>query len=116
MIRPSAQAISHLIFAAQQERDHLVLIHEAVGEDWPDGFDANDIPLYDILIKYLEEAKLDQKQELDLSGKSLAFVLLPLPAYVQENRKRLSSAELEELKLLYSHLPGQPGPGNQFLE
>jgi hypothetical protein len=108
--------LDHLIAAAEQERERLAVIHEAVGEDWPPGYDANDIPLYDAIIRSLRDTLRSEKQRISFSGKSLNFLLLALPIYVRSNRSKLSDEEYSELRSAYALLPWQVANPDAFPE
>ncbi len=96
-------ALPILLAAAQQERHRLVAIQEAVGDDWPEGFDANDIPLYAYGVEATSSALRNECGELALSGKALWFLLALIPDYVKAHKGRLSVEEYNALKVAYSH-------------
>jgi hypothetical protein len=100
MLLVSALALPHLITAAKQEQQRLMALHQAVGDDWPPEFDPNDIWLFDIIIQDLAAALENNRQEIDLTGKPLAFLLAIIPNYLAENRDRLSSEESQSLEII----------------
>lgn len=103
MIPVSAIALPHLLAAADREYQRLVAIEEAVGENWPDGFDANDIYLFADAVEAIRTALQNGKSEIDLSGKPLRFLLGLIPEYVQANSSLLSLTEYEALKAAYAY-------------
>ena len=100
-IQPIARP--HLLSAVQQEWRRLVALHETVGDDWPEGFDANDIPLYAYGVEATSSALRTAENEIALSGKPLQFLLALIPGYVEANQGSLSVEEYVALKLAYSH-------------
>jgi hypothetical protein len=103
MIPVHASVLPILLDAVEQETLRLTGIQAAVGDDWPEGFDANDIPLYMSGVEAIGGAIPSQASEIDLAGKALWFLLGLIPNYVQTNRERLSPNELEALSNAYSH-------------
>ena len=66
-------AMPHLIAALEaeieQEKDVAAWIAEddwIEDDDWPDGYDPNDLPLFDIVLRTLKEAQASQVEEIDL--------------------------------------------------
>jgi hypothetical protein len=100
MLSVSALALPHLMIAAKQEQQRLMALHQAVGDDWPPGFDPNDIWLFDIIIQDLAAALQNNSPEIDLTGKPLAFLLAIIPNYLAENRDRLASDESQSLETI----------------
>src|SRR5690348_7482378 len=95
----------HLIAALEaeiaQEKDVAAWIAEddwIEDDDWPDGYDPNDLPLFDIALSTLKEAQARQVEEVDLSGKPLAFMVFPLPAYLQSAGSNLTLEERQALE------------------
>ena len=117
MIPISPIALPLLLAAAQHEQRRLIAVQEAVGDDWPDGFDANDIPLYAYGIEATDSALRNQRSEVALSGKPLWFLLALIPGYVEANDRLLSVEEYAALRVAYSHqvewlkvpFPDRPG-------
>jgi hypothetical protein len=108
MIAVDAIAMPLLLEAAQSELVRLEAVESTLdgsGDDWPPGYDSNDIQLYEVVIQILRDAVQTQAHELDLSSKLLWFLLDLVPDYVQTNRQRISTAQYEALKSAYSHQP-----------
>lgn len=98
-------AMPHLIAALEaeieQEKDVAAWIAEddwIEDDDWPDGYDPNDLPLFDIVLRTLKEAQASQVEEIDLSGKPFAFMVFPLPAYLQSVGPALTADERQALE------------------
>jgi hypothetical protein len=108
MISVDTQALPLLLDAADRELRRLKAVRAAVGDDWPTDFDANDIPIFEIIVSATAEAVRTHSSKLDLAGKTLWFLLDLLPAYVQENAVRLSFEQYQALKHVYaSQLEGR---------
>jgi len=103
MIPVTPSAIRHLLVVAEQEHRRLMAVHEAVGDDWPPEFDANDIPLCDIAIESLMSTIQNGGSVSDLAGKPLHFLLALVPGYVNRMRDDLTTDDYEALKLIYSY-------------
>ena len=103
MIPVTPSALRHLLVVAEQEHRRLMAVHEAVGDDWPPEFDANDIPLFNIAIHSLRSTIQNGGSESDLAGKPLHFLLALVPEYVNRVRHDLTGDDYKALKLIYSH-------------
>jgi hypothetical protein len=115
MLHVSPALLRHLVAGSIRERDRLASVLVTVEGDWPAGFDANDIPLYDSLITYLSEALREGRSEIALFGKPLVFILRTIPAYVASSRASLTAQERQNLKTFYtSAWPPEIGPPEGF--
>jgi hypothetical protein len=106
MITVDARALPLLLDAAERELRRLGAIEETLdgsGDDWPPGFDSNDLPLYEIAIRAVQETIQRGSTEVDLSGKILWFLLDLIPDYVRDNAKGLSLDQYDSLKHVYAH-------------
>jgi hypothetical protein len=108
-------AMPHVIHALKaeigQEQDMIEwVMSDDEDDDWPDGYDPNDLPLFDIVLRTLMEADAREVEEVDLSGKPLAFMFFPLPEYLRNKGATLSTEErraLEDLLGRHSTLQEQ---------
>jgi len=103
-------AMPHVIAALKaeigQEQDMIAwVMSDDEDDDWPDGHDPNDLPLFDIILRRLLEADARQAEEIDLDGKPLSFMVFPLPEYLRSKGATLALTErqaLEEVLERYS--------------
>jgi len=106
MIPVDARALPLLLDAADRELRRLETIDSTLdgsGDDWPPGFDSNDIPIYHLVVRALREAIRAQSSTFDLGGKLLWFLLDLVPPYIEANRERISLEQYEALKAVYSN-------------
>jgi len=96
--------VNHLIRAVDSEIARLTAMRDAVGDDWPDGFDANDIPLCERIRADLEAQCRESSNALDLgSGKHNWFLTMLIPPYVA--RMSLPENDYQALKHVYDQWP-----------
>ena len=63
------------------------------GEDWHDGFDANDIPIYNWCLEELVSSK-ERGGEFSITyGKAASFMITTLREYVRKHLSELSTEE-----------------------
>lgn len=97
-------AIPHFIAALKDQVEREKEMAITYGEDWPEDYDANDLPLYELILRKLEEAFTNQREEIGLSGKPLMFMFLPLPAYLESKGASLKPEERRVMEqILKSH-------------
>jgi hypothetical protein len=95
-------AMPHLIAALKaeigQEQDMIAwIMSDDADDDWPDGYDPNDLPLFDIILRTLVEADSRQLEEIDIDGKPLTFMVWPLPEYLRIQGATLTFEERHAL-------------------
>jgi hypothetical protein len=102
MIKVPDNCFAHVLCAIETELERQRVISERGEDTWPIDFDPNDAPLYEMARESLQRSPGNADGQLDLSGKTLWFLLDLIPAYVNKNINRLSPAEYSALKHLYA--------------
>jgi hypothetical protein len=92
-------AMPHLIAALKteivQEEDTAAWVE---GDDGPEGYDPNDLPLFESILEMLEDAYARQVEAVSLWGKPLSFMVWPLPQYLHNNGSTLTFEERQALE------------------
>ena len=71
-------------------------------DDGPPDFDANDIPIYEIILKDLREAESAPQHILELgNGKILQFFLALISAYLKNNPTEITQREYLDIQSLF---------------
>jgi hypothetical protein len=101
------EALIHLVGLASGEIGRLEAIEELCDlrdEPEPEGFDRNDIPIYQTLQSDLSGLRSSGSTVLDLGSsiKFAYFLTMIIPAYVTANRAVLTDSELEALRAVDS--------------
>jgi len=111
--------ISHGIIALREELVRQKNVHEKYPDDWPEGFDANDIPLFEIILNDFQRHESVGYEEMRLHSKPLIFFFRLIPDYVRDHGASLSEAERIELitmftefcaRVPHARLPPSHGP------
>jgi hypothetical protein len=97
------EAMPHLVAATRQElsRQEAMRTQALAEDEWPNGYDCNDAPLFEMALHALAAAQSNGSEQVDLSGKALWFLTKLLPEYVGRNIGELSELEYEALRTVY---------------
>jgi len=96
-MRYSETIKKHFIRAMKIEVERLSEVYERVGDEWPPWFDANDIPLFDGMIYWLENLDAEDEKNDYRNSKPYSFMMECVSRYVNENITNLSDIELNEI-------------------
>jgi hypothetical protein len=93
----------HIQNAILLELARMAEIQMSIGPDgeWPEGYDANDWPLYWGLLRGLIKLEDDEKCEFTQSGKFLHFLVMSIRDYVAKFIKNLSYKDYVDLRAVY---------------
>ncbi len=108
MIQIERCILSHLIKMTEEELARQIAIQSALGEydEAPPDFDANDIPIYETILKELHAVESNPERAVDLGRKPSKiwhFLLMIIPDYAERNLKTMTQEELRALQSLYAH-------------
>lgn len=92
-----------MISGLTEEIERLKVIGDNCGDDWPEDYDPNDIPLYDYFRRFLEEnSKGNTTLHCEKYSKAASFSIALLPKFVRENMNVLSSVDVESACRVYA--------------
>jgi hypothetical protein len=90
-------AMPHIIAALRaeidEELDVAAWIESGDEDDWPEGYDPNDLPLFESVVEGLAEADREKVEAIKIWGKPLAFMAFPLTEYLQRRGSTLTVEE-----------------------
>ena len=83
----------HVHRALAAEIGRLEEIHAEVGDDWPPGFDVNDIGVFGCIAPDFAAAAVAKVEASFSPSKPIRFAIRLMPAYLVANRAALSDEE-----------------------
>ncbi len=91
----SQNIINHCSIALRQEIQTLTKVWREVGDEWPDGFDPNDIVIYQIMLDWFTEVKEDIPITENIQSKPFIFMVEVIKRYSQSSN--MSTRDKHEL-------------------
>lgn len=94
----------HLVKMTEDELARQIAIDKSLGpdDDWPPEFDANDIPIYMMILEDLNAVLNRTKSAFPMGvNKFTLFFLLLIPDYVRENLADLTNAQYVAMRELF---------------
>ncbi len=76
--------VKHFTTAMKIEISKLEKVYERVGDDWPPWFDLNDIPIYQIMVDWLENLSTEEPKDEYINSKPYQFMMDVVSQYVNE--------------------------------
>ena len=89
--------VKHFTSAMKVEMSRLIKVHDKVGDDWPPWFDPNDIGIFELMVKWLEDLETEEPEEEYIRSKPYWFMIEVVGRYVNENIESLEDNEIEEI-------------------
>ena len=105
MTQISAATSRHINIALLAEIERLEAIHGRCGDDWPEGFDANDIWMLQMIVRHFPQDAVGSIPLPDANSKPMQFTIALIPAYLAANRSSISPAEALALEDVYARFP-----------
>ncbi|WP_454885610.1 hypothetical protein [Sphingomonas oryzagri] len=97
------RSLVHLNSANESEIARLESAHKEHGDDWPEGFDVNDISLHEIVRDQLQAANLENSEVVNFDDwKGLWFLIRLIPRYIENNETTLSREDAATLMDVYN--------------
>lgn len=100
-------ALPHLVAAVRDElaRQDALRLRSETDDEWPEDYDGNDGPLFEMAADALAAAQIKASLLVDLTGKAAWFLMGLLPGYARANLGELSDEEYEALRNVYQQMP-----------
>jgi len=93
----SAVIIKHFSLALKLEISRLQKVYARVGDDRLAWFDPNDIPLFGIMLRQLEETVVDSLELDNIKNKPYSFMMEGVSRYVNENIEKFDDQAVSEI-------------------
>jgi hypothetical protein len=98
MFTISAVVANHIRRALLGEIDRLERTHQECGDDWPKGFDPNDIWMLRLMLPHFPVSAEGTITVPTPTSKPVQFTMALIPGYVSANKNLLSVAEVKALE------------------
>ena len=92
-------ALPHLIVALTEEIERQLEIGARPEDERPDGYDGNDVGLFNMGLEAVTHAFEIGTEEVDISGKPQWFMVLPVRQYMEAKAASLTADESRALEL-----------------